>query len=609
MLKTFSRYVNSVLTGMQLRHKLLMSYLLFILIPLGMLSFVSYNSFSKIIKDYVFFSVQSNFNLTYSYLSDKLYKVITTSEIVMKDDKLSNIFLRDFSQYSAVENNVFITEITNYLSSFEDNSDIYRVRIYVPDENLYSEPSYYFRNMKDIESKKWYKAAFEIANLAWCPSSYFDCTDFDVGEASNAYVLALMRKIKDPTNYLKNAGFIRVDFRESAMRNIIEMADSVKGSLTYVQSEGNIPVVTSNSDLYEEIGIPVTQLNGDHSGTVLQPYSVRGEKVYYLSRQFKQSDWVLVTVIPYGEIVAQAKALQSEILILILLISSAAFAFAWYVAFSMTKRISLLKRKMKDVQEGKLNSIIETSAGDEIGELTRSYNYMLGKISKLIEERYKAGIEVKNAELKALQAQINPHFLYNTLDMINWLAQKNRVEDVEQAVNSLAMYYKLSLSKGMEEITIGDELEHVSSYVKIQNMRFSNKICLIIEVDEEIKEYMILKLTLQPIIENAILHGIVKNMSREGTIIIEGRVREEVIILQVQDNGAGMSESNLEMLNSAKSEKKAFDGYGVKNVIDRIKLFYGEAYGLTYTSVLGKGTTVEIRIPAKEPDSDINNQF
>jgi len=155
------------------------------------------------------------------------------------------------------------------------------------------------------------------------------------------------------------------------------------------------------------------------------------------------------------------------------------------------------------------------------------------------------------------------------------------------------------LSKGEDEITIEDELKHISYYVKIQNMRFLNKIQLIIEVDDEIKKYAILKLTLQPIIENAILHGIMNKSSKEGSIIIESIIEDGVIVIKIQDDGIGMKDDLIKKIGTSKYEAESYDGFGVKNVIERIKLFYGEQYGLKYDSIFGQGTFVEIRIPAK----------
>lgn len=602
MIKKIFRYLFNSLASVKLRTKLFISYLLFIIVPLILFTLVTYSSFSEVIRNYVFFSVEKSFNMTFSYMSVKLNKVITTSEVTLRNENVKNIFSRSDKDYNIIENNKFINDVTGFLSSLQDSNDINRVILYVPSGNSYSVSSYYFRNLNDSQNKKWYDLMKNSPdNSIWCPYSYFDESDFEVVNSERERVLSLIQKVKNENNFAEEIGLIRVDFKENSIKEIIKMSDSVKGSVTYIQNSDNINIIASDNQLFHKLEIPVSQLHIDVGNEpVLQPAIINGEKVFYMVKKFRRTDWNLVTVIPYGEIVTRSQVLQKQILLIILLISTVAFAFAWLVAYSITRRISKLKNKMKAVQHGELNSIIETHARDEIGDLTRSYNYMIEKITELIDESYLAGIEVKNAELKVLQAQINPHFLYNTLDMINWLAKKNRPQDVEQVVTSLAMYYKLSLSKGREEITIADELEHISYYVQIQDMRFPGKINLIIDMDEEITRFLILKLTLQPIIENAIHHGILKKAEKEGTIIIEGIVREGAIVIRVQDDGIGMSEDELSRLETSNYDEARFDGYGVKNVIERIKLFYGEEYGLSYKSINGKGTSVEIKIPPKE---------
>ena len=226
-----------------------------------------------------------------------------------------------------------------------------------------------------------------------------------------------------------------------------------------------------------------------------------------------------------------------------------------------------------------------------------AFNKMASRISELIEEKYKMGQEVKSAELKALQAQINPHFLYNSLDLINCIAIKHNVPSIVTMVNSLARFYKISLSRGVDVIPIKDEISHITLYVQIQNMRFDNKIQLNLQIDEAVYSYKILKILLQPIIENSIVHGILEKKEKCGIITVTGKLENNTVIFTIEDNGIGMTEEKIRSILSENST--GYSGnYGVKNINDRIKLYYGNDYGLKYTSEPGKGTTVEVRIPA-----------
>ena len=255
---------------------------------------------------------------------------------------------------------------------------------------------------------------------------------------------------------------------------------------------------------------------------------------------------------------------------------------------------------MRDVHADNLDNFIksdEDNKDDELGELINNYNYMISKMSKLVSDQYKYGKAVKNAELKALQSQINPHFLYNTLDMINWMSYKNMNSEISTAVKSLAKFYKLSLNKGNDLTYIGDELDHVSLYVKIQNMRYRNRISLEINISEEINNYLIPKITLQPIVENSISHGILAKGNVNGKITISGDILNDEIYLNVYDDGIGIEKEKLPLLLSSEEIETNGSGYGLKNINQRLTLLYGESYGLSFNSTYGYGTTVTIKLP------------
>lgn len=208
-------------------------------------------------------------------------------------------------------------------------------------------------------------------------------------------------------------------------------------------------------------------------------------------------------------------------------------------------------------------------------------------------------ITLRKTELKALQAQINPHFLYNTLDAIAWLCEAGKNEDAEEMVTSLARLFRISISKGHELITIEKEVEHAKSYLKIEKFRYKNQFTYSFDVQEECLSYLCNKITLQPIIENAIYHG-VNQMLDEGEIQIRIYEDGEDIIFEIEDNGVGMSEQKCYDILHDESGDKA--GIGIKNVNDRIKIYFGNEYGLSITSEMDEGTCVKIRMPKVEEE-------
>lgn len=217
-----------------------------------------------------------------------------------------------------------------------------------------------------------------------------------------------------------------------------------------------------------------------------------------------------------------------------------------------------------------------------------------------MEEQIQAAEDLRIAEFNSLQAQINPHFLYNTMDMINWLAQQGRTFEVCNAVQSLSRFYKLTLSRKQSISTIAQEEEHVSIYIHLQNMRYHDSIDFVSDIPDELMEYQIPKLTLQPVIENSILHGILEKDTKSGTIVLTGWMEDRDIVLLISDDGVGIAEEKLPViLTGAGKSASGGTNIAVYNTHRRLQILYGETYGLSYSSKQGNGTEVQIRFPAR----------
>lgn len=298
---------------------------------------------------------------------------------------------------------------------------------------------------------------------------------------------------------------------------------------------------------------------------------------------------------------------QLVVLYLILLPCVAAFSFvaAWIISASIYIPIKKLHDVTTTITKNDLQALVTSQNVDEITELGMSFNIMIGKIRQLLDGKIKEQETLKKAELKALQAQINPHFLYNTLDTIIWMAQANKIDEVIHIVQTLSNFFRISLSKGEDWIPIEQEIEHVRCYLTIQKLRYSNILDYKIEVDEDILSGAILKLTLQPLVENALYHGI-KNKRKGGTIITRAkRVGADQVMLEIIDDGVGFTPYRLAQLQSAlenDSSEIVFSGsgFGIENVHKRIQLYYGKQYGVIVESKYQEGTRVTVTIPLKK---------
>ena len=256
---------------------------------------------------------------------------------------------------------------------------------------------------------------------------------------------------------------------------------------------------------------------------------------------------------------------------------------------------------MRKVRQGPPVAMDSPVYHDEVGDLIDTYNYMTRKMNQLMDNQAKAAEDLRIAEFNSLQSQINPHFLYNTMDMINWMAQQGRTEEVTNAVQNLSRFYKLTLSQKKSISTIAKEEEHVSIYIHLQNMRYHDSIQFISDIPDELMDDQIPKLTLQPVVENAILHGILETDSKSGTIVLTGWLEDQDLVLLISDDGVGMSKEKLDtILTGTGSSSGKGTNIAIYNTHRRLQILYGPDYGLFYSSEPGKGTEVQIRIPARK---------
>ncbi len=296
-----------------------------------------------------------------------------------------------------------------------------------------------------------------------------------------------------------------------------------------------------------------------------------------------------------GEIGMQVTVVVALTVLGVLLLSSIILGYAVHFAGRITGPIAQLAEKAQKLGEGDFSvTPIETNSA-ELHTLDRGFNEMVGRINTLLGKQIEDQKTLHRAELELLQAQINPHFLYNTLDSIVILAENHRDEEVIQMVTSLSVFFRNSLSRGKDIITLRAERDQVTSYLEIQQIRYSDILNYEIDIEEGLLNELVPKLVLQPLVENALYHG-TKNKRGVGSIFITGKSHESDMLLEVRDNGAGMDEEQINTLKAGVYEDR-HTGLGLVNVHKRIKLYCGEKYGLSFESTLGAGTTVSILLP------------
>lgn len=371
-----------------------------------------------------------------------------------------------------------------------------------------------------------------------------------------------------------------------------------KGELVYEQQNGRERFAFDEKENRQELN---TALGKTKESCFRLNY--RGEKYLVTRTDMKTTGWTLVSMVPYKSVMAETMAISGVMILAVAITLIVTLLLLNRILTGVVKPLKKLEKYMVQVNPDNMDQRMEILTDDEIGHLSMKFNQMMDRIRNLKEQVIEEQEDKRKYELQALQAQINPHFLYNTLDSIIWMAETND-SNIVAMTEALAKLFRISLNKGNEEISLERELEHVKNYLIIQSMRYADKFTYEISAEPGVERCRTIKLILQPIVENCIYHGIKKKRGT-GKITIRAYRREQNLIIEVSDDGCGMPEEICRKILSdeIESENISGSGIGVKNVNERIQLRFGKKYGLSYSSEEGVGTTVTYVLPYNEGGS------
>ncbi|NLK98166.1 MAG: histidine kinase [Epulopiscium sp.] len=307
--------------------------------------------------------------------------------------------------------------------------------------------------------------------------------------------------------------------------------------------------------------------------------------------------WKIIGVWQLDKVIINYGEIRNFLVLSILAVLVMCILGTFYISNRLSSPLYKLQKSMKLVEQGNFDIRIEEGGEYVVRELSKTFNKMVQRIRELMDEIVKEQDDKRKKELDVLQSQINPHFLYNTLDSIIWLVEDERISEATQMITALSRFFRIGISSGRTVITVREELEHVRNYLAIQKIRYKNKFDFKIEADPKALEAKTIKLILQPLIENALYHGI-EYIQHKGEILIEAYVEDNNLIYKIHDNGVGMTEETKNRIFDADYKVKTKgSGVGVKNVNQRIQLYYGPDYGMRIESELEEGTTVYIKMP------------
>ncbi len=606
MIKGLKKVLRYYSTDMKLNHKLLISHLILILAPILIISALFYSQLFSIIVANTKDTELSLARETANNIENTIEDVRNVSNEIVSNDTFTKLLTYNREDINLKDNSKYYNEIlsfTQYANSLIDGIKVTDIKIYLstPYEDIYDNPKLsgdIIKPISKIQNSYWHGIfASTSKRLLFCPSLYLTSEE----EAKSGQI-SLVRKLVN--NEQQEAAYVSVYLNKSYINSMLKEYTTLSESAKYIVNERDALVASSDVNLvgkylvyYEDI----PPLVPDTNKFVTKYFS--SERCYISYREISGAGWYMLSVIPINSIWSENKILIFEFLTAYVAILVFACIVSLSLSNSIVGRISSVIDKMRSVKTGKPTPLDSPTEHDEIGDLIETYNYMVTEITHLSEEQLRTASELRTAEFKALQAQINPHFLYNTLDMINWLSKKGENEEVSAAILALSKFYKMTLSKGNIVVTIEEELEHVSLYIKLQNMRYNNKIHYTADIPDNILDYTIPKIIFQPVVENAIQHGIFGKESKEGNIVITGWLEADILVFLISDDGIGISEDKIQDLLAGKIKSTSGSGVGIVNTHNRLQLFYDTNFGLSYRSRLGEYTEIEIRIPAIRKES------
>lgn len=416
-------------------------------------------------------------------------------------------------------------------------------------------------------------------------------------------VISIMAAVRQQITH-EVIGFITVDLDDSFIKTFCDQVKIGKTGFFYILDQQSNPIYVPPIDSADWNIIRKTKLAfSDQPGGDGYVLRTDGQPRFIVHTASLVTGWTIIGIAPLQEIVAEANSIRQLIIVSVVLSIVFAITLHYLLTKRLTRPIQLLQHKMRLTASGYLEAKVKPVGTDEIADLGQSFNIMVEKIKELLEQSIRKQQQLQKAELRTLQAQINPHFLYNTLDSIIWMAEAGKSDAVIQLVKALSDLFRISLNKGRDWVMIRTELAHAHSYLVIQQMRYRDILEYRVEVDSELLEYPILNMTLQPLIENALYHGI-KNKRGKGLIVIGGYTEDSAVILTVTDNGTGIQADRLAFLKhqleqplQSQEEESAEGGFGLQNVHQRLRLYFGSEYGVRLESIAGTGTTISVRIP------------
>lgn len=526
--------------------------------------------------------MDKNFDRVEQMMDNIQERIIRIGSLITVSDEAGTA-LRIVEEESLIQELKKFDELSEYTYQLEFSSNDISILYYIPEEFLISESgNTCYRPMEDL--KQW---NIDVSDSPDTTQDYWRVIEEKNRYGQKKEYLANFRIIWNTEQYSQLLGVVGVMIPVDVVEN--NMSGLMDQQTMYLLNEENEILLssddkrTSPENLLSETGI---SLNTNTEG---------GEWIIR-KNELNNGKMLLLSVVPRKVLAQGCGKIIREMLLFYLTICCLAYVLLRLGTRPFLMRIHKLDTTMEAVDQGILKLVETVEYGDELGKLIVRYNKMVQQIQCLMREQFVLGKAKSEAELYALQTQISPHFLYNTLDMMNWMAVKGETDKIRSVLSSMSRFYRMVLSRGDYIITLEEEIRMCQAYMEIQMMRKKKKLQFLLDVDEQVYPYLIPKITLQPLLENAVCHGIDEKNGGDGTVKLSGYIEDDRIVLRIQDDGAGMNSESMKQIYAEDDRKH----YGLKNVKTRLMIFYDNQAELLCDSAPGIGTVITLKIPKIE---------
>lgn len=600
------KFISHSFYQLSIRNRLIAYFILSVLIPMLFICITIYNKSLNIITEKIDQLIEKNLDTAETSILQKFETADDVAILISFNEGLIRILaskkpdnpvgiVAEMSSLNDILEGYYLSNLSNFTKT------TLFPKIYMMDRKEYKEFKFSDKvfDISEIQNEKWYqkfsKGTYKVIG--------FNKINTLVNTLDSIKVARKLFAIKPfETNY---AGLLTVDIGTNYFNDILESIKTSPNSQVFIIDDKDSVILSTNN--YKK-SLNITKIIRRSKYQTNKSYvswieNSKGHKMLVSVKAIEPITWKIISISPVKELNQELNSFNRLVYVAIIISAAISFLIVLFLANDIVKPIRDLVNSMSEVKEGNFEISLTYKRNDEFAFLIKQYTTMMREIRELIDKLYvseliqkKAEVKAREYELKALQAQINPHFLYNTLDSINWLAMKYKAEDISIMVKSLSNFFRYSLNKGKPEISLADEKKQIESYLMIQRIRFKEKLDYEIIFSPEILQCKTIKLILQPIVENAIVHGIEKRKG-EGFISITGLKVADHIEIKIADNGIG---ADIQRLNKMLFDETEYEtSFGITNVNERIKHFFGAEFGIEYYGNQTGGVTAVIRIPIK----------